>query len=96
MMTNKNSVLVIIAIVVLFIGLLAGYFYGSGRGYKTGYDVGYNKAIADTKSTQEALAKKAAEDAASAANPFKVVNPLEGVEANPFEETAKKLNPFAK
>ena len=33
---------------------------------------------------------------ADAANPFKVVNPLEGVEANPFEETAKKLNPFAK
>ena len=77
---------------LLVIGVVVGYGLGSSKGYKVGYD----KAITDAKATQEALGKKAAEDAASAANPFKVVNPLEGVEANPFEETAKKLNPFAK
>ena len=91
-MMNKNLVLTIGVIIALVVGLAFGYILGNGQGYK----VGYNKAIADAKATQEALGKKAAEDAASAANPFKVTNPLEGVEANPFEETAKKLNPFAK
>ena len=89
MIINKN---LIIGAGVAILLIVAGYWSGSSMGYKAGY----NKAIADTKATQEALAKKAAEDAADAANPFKVVNPLEGVEANPFEETAKKLNPFAK
>lgn len=90
---NKNLSLVIgVGITTLIVGAIAGYLYGSNNGYK----VGYNKAIADAKATQEALGEKAAEDAASAANPFKVTNPLEGVEANPFDETAKKLNPFAK
>lgn len=86
---NKNLV---IGIVLFVAGFIFSYFLGSMQGYR----VGYNKAIGDAKSTQEALGQKAAEDAANAANPFKVTNPLEGVEANPFDETAKKLNPFAK
>lgn len=90
----KNTILVTVLVIgiiaALAIGLGLGYAWGKGKGYKVGYD----KAIVDTKATQEALAKKAAEEAAAAANPFKVANPLEGVEANPFEETAKKLNPF--
>jgi len=90
MIINKS--LVIGVIVALLVGLIIGSLFSSGRSYKVGYD----KAITDAKATQEVLAKKAAEDAASAANPFKVTNPLEGVKANPFEETAKKLNPFAK
>jgi len=83
----------------LFIGggvLIAGIIIGSLYGVIVGYKNGYKKAVADVKATQEALGEKAAQDAANSANPFKVTNPLEGVEANPFEETAKKLNPFAK
>ncbi len=90
-MMNKNLIIVS-GVAIFIVGIIAGYLYGSGQGYK----VGYNKAIADAKDTQTALGKKAAEDAANAANPFKVTNPLEGVDANPFDETAKKLNPFAK
>ncbi len=90
---NKNiiiAVLVVGIIGALFVSLSLGYAWGKSKGYKVGYDA----AIVDAKATQEALAKKAAEEAAAAANPFKVANPLEGVEANPFQETAKKLNPF--
>lgn len=86
---NKN--LIIGSGVALFIvGIIAGYLYGSGRGYKVGYD----KAIGDAKATQEALGKKAAEDAASAANPFQTVNPLEGVDADPLSKVKNALNPF--
>lgn len=38
--------------------------------------------------------QKASEEAAKAANPFQVSNPLEGVNTNPLEEVRKKLNPF--
>ena len=86
---NKNIWL--IAVVLLVAGALAGYFYGSSTAYKKAYDV----AVADVKAQQEAAAKKATEDAAEAANPFRVDNPLEGVEANPFAEAQKALNPFA-
>ena len=48
----------------------------------------------DWLSAQELAGQKAAEDAADAANPFKASNPLEGVEANPFETAKKVLNPF--
>lgn len=87
---NKNLILIIGVVVALIIGISVGYSWGS----KLGYTVGYDKAIVDTKAIQEALSKKAMEDATAAANPFKVTNPLEGVTVNPFEETAKKLNPF--
>lgn len=82
---DKKSLGIAVAI------LIAGALYSGVMGYRAGY----NKAVADVKATQEALGEKASQDAADAANPFKVVNPLEGVEANPFEETAKKLNPFS-
>ena len=73
-------------LVMLAVGLVAGYFYGNNQGYK--------KAEADIAATQQASAQKAAEQAVDAANPFQAVNPLEGVEANPFEKTKKILNPF--
>lgn len=68
------------------VGSVGGYWYGHDRGYK--------KAEADVKKVQEEASKKAVEDAAKAANPFQAVNPVEGVEANPFEKTKKILNPF--
>lgn len=86
---NKNLNLVIGA-ALFIIGIIAGSLYGNSNGYK----VGYNKAIADAKATQEALGKKAAEDAASAANPFQTVNPLEGVDADPLSKVKNAINPF--
>lgn len=55
---------------------------------------GYGRSQADVKKAQEVAGQKAAEDAAKAANPFGVANPLEGVESNPFEQAKKVLNPF--
>ena len=63
-------------------------------GYFSGHSVGYKAAEMDSKKVQEEAAKKAAEDAAKAANPFQAVNPLAGVEANPFEKAKQILNPF--
>lgn len=77
---------VIIAAVVLIVGLAAGYYYGQQKGYQ--------KAENDIKKLDEAAAKKATDEAAKAANPFQAVNPLQGVEANPFQKIKKVLNPF--
>ena len=63
-------------------------------GYLVGHKQGYRSAEADIKKVQEAVAKKAGEDAAKAANPFQAVNPLQEVETNPFEKTKNILNPF--
>lgn len=82
---SKRNV-VIIAIAVLIVGLAAGYYYGQQKGYQ--------KAESDIKKLDEAAAKKATEEAAKAANPFQSVNPLQGVEANPFQKIKKVLNPF--
>ena len=70
--------------------LAVGYVFGATSGYKKGY----NAAEQDVKKIEEEAGKKAAEEAAKAANPFQAVNPLEGVEANPFEKAKKILNPF--
>ena len=40
------------------------------------------------------MKEKSAAEIGKAANPFGAVNPLEGVEANPFEKAKKVLNPF--
>lgn len=85
MNTGKILAFVVVALVV-----------GAGVGYYVGSSTGYQKAIAEAKATQEEVAKKATEGAAKAVNPFQTKNPLEGVTANPFENAAKKLNPFAK
>ena len=74
------------AIAALVIGLAVGFWFGNQRGY--------NKATADVKQVQEAAAKQAGTEAANAANPFKVVNPLEKVQTNPFEKAKQVLNPF--
>jgi hypothetical protein len=78
----------VLAVVALLVGLGGGFWYGESAGRE--------RAAADVEAQQEELAKKAGEDAAKAANPFQTVNPLEGVEANPFESAKKALNPFAK
>lgn len=85
----KNTL--IIGVALLVAGLVGGYLYGSKSAFQSAYD----RAVADIKSQQELAAKKASEEAAKAANPFKVENPLEGVEANPFSKAQKALNPFA-
>ena len=80
---NKKIILTVLVLVGLFV---AGFFYGDQRGY--------SRAKAEIKKVQEETAKKAAGEAAKAANPFQAANPLEGVNANPFEKAKKALNPF--
>lgn len=83
----KNKT-VLIAIVVV----VAGLAFWLGR--SSGYAAGYTQAQVDAKALQEEAARKSAEDTAKSVNPFQAVNPLEGVEANPFEKVKKVLNPF--
>ena len=86
MAQNKN-LLVTISVIVMF---AVGFWIGG----KLGFSKGYQSAQADAKKVQEEAAKKATEAAVKAANPFQAVNPLSGVEANPFEKAKKILNPF--
>ncbi len=79
----------------LVIAILITAVIGLGGGYLLGQKIGYANAIADAKALKEEVVKKAAEDVAKATNPFQATNPLEGVTANPFQDAAKKLNPFA-
>ncbi|MEK7163331.1 MAG: hypothetical protein AAB775_01300 [Patescibacteria group bacterium] len=82
---NKNTkvaVAVILAVLVAF----GVWYLGKNQGYET--------AIADIKAQQEEAGNQAVKAATDEANPFKVANPLEGVEANPFEKARKNLNPF--
>lgn len=83
---GENNKLWKFVLVALVVGLVGGYWFGDSRGY--------NRAQADVKKLQEEAAAKAAGDAAKAANPFQAVNPLSGVEANPFEKAKNLLNPF--
>ena len=83
---NKN-LLIAISMIVLFV---VGFWTGG----KLGFIKGYKSAQTDAKKVQEEAAKKATEEAVKAANPFQAVNPLSGVEANPFEKAKKILNPF--
>lgn len=85
-LSSKTVVIIIVA------GILTGAAFWFGR--SGGYSAGYAQAQADVKALQEESARKVAEDAAKSANPFQAVNPLEGVEANPFEKVKKVLNPF--
>ena len=83
-----NSKMTVIVVVLVLIGF--AFWVGRSNGYTTGYA----KAQDDVKALQEEATQKATEDAAKSANPFQAVNPLEGVEANPFEKVKKVLNPF--
>lgn len=83
----RSKTVIVIAVLVLT-GL--AFWLGSSSGYTKGYA----QAQADAQALQEEGARKAAEEAAKATNPFQAVNPLEGVEANPFEKVKKVLNPF--
>ena len=67
---------------------------GGALGYWVGDRMGYSRSQTGVKKAQEIAGQKAAEDAATAANPFRASNPLEGVESNPFEQAKKVLNPF--
>ena len=80
---------IILAVIVVVVGI-GSYKYGK----TTGYSAGYAKAQADIQNIQQESARKAVEEAAKSANPFQAVNPLKGVEANPFEKVIKVLNPF--
>ena len=84
---NKSIwVKIIIALIVI---VVIGLWYSGTR-----YDAGYEAAVADIKAQQEEAGNLAAKAATDEANPFKVENPLQGVEANPFEKAKKTLNPF--
>lgn len=86
----NNKIVYIIGVLVLII--LIGLAFWFGRSF--GYDAGYAQAQTDATALQEEAARKSAEDTAKSINPFQAVNPLEGVEANPFEKVKKVLNPF--
>lgn len=83
---GENNKLWKLVLAALVVGLAGGYWFGDSRGYGRAQD--------DVKKLQEEAAAKAAGDAAKAANPFQAVNPLSGVEANPFEKAKNVLNPF--
>ena len=83
----SNKTAVIVSAVIL---IALAFWTGRSNGYSTGYTQAQN----DAKALQEEGAEKAIEEAAKSANPFQAVNPLEGVEANPFEKVKKVLNPF--
>ncbi|MEK7144355.1 MAG: hypothetical protein AAB794_00625 [Patescibacteria group bacterium] len=83
----KSKTVAVIAALVLI-----GLAFWLGR--SNGYTKGYAQAQTDVQALQGESARKAADEAAKATNPFQAVNPLEGVEANPFEKVKKVLNPF--
>ena len=84
---SKN--ILVKTIIPLVVVIVLGLWYSGTR-----YNQGYEAAIADIKAQQEEAGDKAAKAATDEANPFKVENPLQGVEANPFEKAKKTLNPF--
>jgi len=84
--TKQPVFLIVVAIAVIGVA----FWFGNTTGFKAGY----TQAQVEVKALQDESVKKAGEDAAKAANPFQAVNPLEGVEANPFEKVKKVLNPF--
>lgn len=84
---GRPTVLGIVLLVIIVAALL-------WLGRVIGYDSGYAQAKSDIQSIQEEAARNAAEEAAKSANPFQAINPLEGIEANPFEKVKKILNPF--
>jgi hypothetical protein len=88
---NKNTLIIILSVAFLVIGIAVGFSLGN----TDSYDDGYEQAVADIKAQQGEVAERASQQAAKAANPFQAANPLEGVSANPFEDAAKKLNPFS-
>jgi len=90
--TVRTSFLDTKIILVVVVSVLAGLAFWLGR--SGGYTAGYAQAQTDATALQEETIRKATEDAAKSANPFQAVNPLEGVEANPFEKVKKVLNPF--
>ena len=83
---SNRPILILVSVAILVGAFVAGLSYGDKRGY--------NRAQAEVKKLQAEAAQKATEEAAKVANPFKAVNPLEGVEANPFEKAKNLLNPF--
>ncbi|MEK7066348.1 MAG: hypothetical protein AAB965_02120 [Patescibacteria group bacterium] len=93
-MNNESGLGKSLIVVALLVGLAGGYVYGNSAGYKAGNTAGYKQAQDDAKKVADEAAKKATEAVAKAANPFQAVNPLEGVESNPFEKTKNILNPF--
>ena len=83
---EKNKIVMIVVVLVI---IALGFWYSGKK-----YDEGYKAAVIDIKAQQEEAGNKAAKAATDEANPFKVENPLQGVEANPFEKAKKTLNPF--
>ena len=91
---NNKILIPIVGIVAFIVGGGIGFGFGNTQGGDREYQRGYQTAEADLKKVQEEAANKAISEASKAANPFQAVNPLEGVETNPFEKTKQILNPF--
>lgn len=91
---NTKGTIVVAVVVALIAGGVGGYLYGKGAGKTAAYDAGYAQAEEDLGKVQEEAAKRTAEEAAKAANPFGVANPLGDVEADPLAKFKKALNPF--
>ena len=93
-----SVVLAFAAAAIVLVGVLGGYKYGAeagfNKGQKEGYDDGYLAAETKLKDLQKKTSDKAIQDAASAANPFSVDNPLGKVESDPFLKVKNVLNPF--
>lgn len=75
-----------IGLAAIVVVVVVSFLVGNSRGY--------NKAQTDVKKAQDEAAQNASADAAKAANPFQAVNPVAGVEANPFAKAKDVLNPF--
>lgn len=91
-MPLSNSFGRVKAVIGIAVLILIGLAFWIGR--SGGYSTGYAQAQADVRALEEEAAQKAAVEASKTANPFQAVNPLEGVETNPFEKVKKVLNPF--
>ncbi|MAF80129.1 hypothetical protein CL629_03570 [bacterium] len=91
---SSTSTIVVAVVIALIVGGVGGYLYGKSAGQTAGYDTGYTEAEEDLVKVQEEAARRTTEEAAKAANPFEIENPLENVEANPFEKVKEVLNPF--
>ncbi len=91
---NAKGTIVVAVVIALVVGGVGGYLYGKSAGKTAGYEAGYAQAEVDSGKVQEEAAKRTAEEAAKAANPFGVANPLGEVEADPLAKFKKALNPF--
>ncbi len=87
MKINLTWALLVVAVVIA-VGVGA-YIYGTKQSSTPTLQEEVIQQNQLTDATQKAL-----QEATEANNPFKVTNPLEGVQVNPFKKAKDQLNPF--